>query len=152
MAGTPTTAGTTTVVGDEEVRELLRGHGLRRTSQRLAVLDALAHSHRFLRPAEVYDELRQRQTRVDRATVYRTLSTMVVLGVVRTAVHPPGLVAYGLASGSPNQAVCTSCGSAVELPDDSVAWVIAEVGAAAGLVGPEMSVTIHGICVECHRA
>lgn len=130
------------------MRDLLRNHGLRVTQPRLLVLQALAD----LRGHPTADDLAVAVERdgVHRATVYRTLETLVEAGVL-THVHlDTGVTAYHLADGHLH-ARCHTCGTVVDLPADLLDDVADRV---RGLVGFELDaghIALSGNCAACRR-
>jgi len=139
----------------DRVRALLRGHGLRSTAQRLAVLDLFADAGTgepsYLTPGQAHDLLRERGDHIDRATVYRTLSTLANLGVLHVVAQPPSQIAYGLGARAPHRAVCRSCGEVTELPAPVLGNVTTRVEAHLGFTAGESAVTVLGICPTCRQ-
>src|SRR5690349_17294474 len=97
-------------------RDLLVDIGLRPTSQRLAVLEVLAHEHDGATAQEIHDRLRAGGSRVGLATVYRTLAALSDGGAVDALAHRPGEACYRLCgSGHHHHLVCERCNRVVEL-------------------------------------
>ena len=81
------------VVADlEEAIKVVRDGGLRATSARRLVLEALLTARRPISAEEIADGLGGRMTQSDIASVYRNLETLGELGLVRHfhAGHGPG--------------------------------------------------------------
>ena len=104
----------------ERIGELLRSHGLRRMASRIAVLAVLQQVHGHLSVAEIDQRLREcvpaEDQRPDLATIYRTVTTLVEQGVLHALTLDDGVTTYGLATAPHHHAVCTQCGSIIEVP------------------------------------
>src|SRR5262245_57546339 len=112
---------------DRRLRAMLRGYGLRSTAQRIAVLhvfavadDAAGGPRVHLTAAQVHDRLNAAGGAVDLTTVYRTLTTLVNLGVLHAIARVDQPTSYGLASGAHHHAVCIRCGAVSEIPTASL--------------------------------
>jgi len=102
---------------------LLRGAGLRPTSQRLAVLDVISKSEKSLTAQDVYARLRRRAG-AGLTTVYRTLAALADAGILDT-FEQSGEKSFRLcASEHHHHIVCVSCGSVEEIEGAEVEdWV-----------------------------
>src|SRR5690349_15742534 len=94
----------------------VRAHGLRISSARRGVLEALLTADRPLTAEEVAGA-------GDVASVYRNLETLEAIGIVRHVHlgHGPGR--YALAARSGGWAVCEACGSSTLLKPESLAAI-----------------------------
>ncbi len=89
----------------------MRGGGYKATPQRMAVLGALAEEqHQSL------EEIRGRCLEVGLVTVYRTLSLLVELGIVRRLDLGDG-ARYELAEDHHHHMICESCGDISEFEE-----------------------------------
>jgi len=66
---------------DQYFRELLRGRGLKATTQRLRMLSSIS----AYRDAIPYSELQQSLKSTDRVTLYRTIETLQKQGIIHKA-------------------------------------------------------------------
>jgi Fur family ferric uptake transcriptional regulator len=92
--------------------ELLRSHGLRVSSARRLVIEALFAAERPLTAEEIAAGLEGWLPSSDLASVYRNLITLEEIGLVRHvhAGHGPGLYALA-AAGEPDFVSCERCGA-----------------------------------------
>ena len=135
---------------ERQVREMLRGYGLRQTAQRIAVLHLLTQeSGRHLTTGEIHERLVSSGTDVDLATVYRTVTTLLNLGIVHATAHAEQPTSYGLAGESHHHAVCTRCGSVVQMPVDAFRGAIDVTEQTTGFRLDNSVVTVHGLCADC---
>jgi Fur family ferric uptake transcriptional regulator len=131
----------------------LRGHGLRSTGPRVAVLAYLGKATAPLSHTEIHDALAGRG--FDRVTVYRNLMDLAEAGILvrsdlgdhvwrferRDAKRP------GNDAGHPHF-VCTDCGEVSCLPERAVE-VRAATGAPRALRTSQVEVQIKGRCDDC---
>jgi Fur family ferric uptake transcriptional regulator len=129
---------------------LLRQHGLRCTQPRLAVLDELESNPGHLSAAQIHHRLRQRGHQIDLATVYRTVSTMVQLGVVHALAVDERPTTYGLADQPHHHAVCTSCGTIMEIPAQRLSAALTQASKGSRFsLSADGGLTLNGLCPDC---
>jgi len=140
---------------DEWVRSLLHGRGLRCTTPRLAVLAVLSETEAaagHLTAAQIHRRLIEQDREVDLATVYRTVSTLVDLGVVHPLTVDERGTTYGLAEEPHHHAVCTRCGTMIEVPAEQLSTARAQASLGSRFILSEQaSLTLHGLCPDCRR-
>jgi Fur family ferric uptake transcriptional regulator len=138
----------------ERIGELLRAHGLRRMASRIAVLAALEPVHGHLSVAEIDQRLREslpaENQPPDLATIYRTVTTLVDQGVLHALTLEGGVTTYGLASDPHHHAVCTHCGSIIEVPAGRLASALQHAIAGSSFeLSERAGLTLHGLCPLC---
>ncbi|MBL6722159.1 MAG: transcriptional repressor [Planctomycetes bacterium] len=102
-------------LSESQAREQLRASGLRATSARLAVLQALSRSPKPLAHSELVKALGP-AAGCDPATVFRTLTRLVETGLATVVSQAGGMDRYALGSGSAEthehpHFICSDCGS-----------------------------------------
>lgn len=138
----------------ERIGELLRARGLRRMPSRIAVLAVLEPVDGHLSVAEIHQRILQNDPgdlgRPDLATVYRTVTTLVDQGVLHALAVDGGVTTYGLAEEPHHHAVCTECGTIIEVPANrlSAALEHAIEGSSFNL-SEQAGLTLHGLCPDC---
>jgi Fur family transcriptional regulator, ferric uptake regulator len=138
----------------ERIGELLRAHGLRRMASRIAVLAVLEPVHGHLSVAEIDQRVRQCLSGEDQlpdlATIYRTVTTLVDQDVLHALTLDSGVTTYGLAADPHHHAVCTRCGSIIEVPAGQLTSALqhAMVGSSFTL-SEHAGLTLHGLCPQC---
>jgi Fur family ferric uptake transcriptional regulator len=138
----------------EQVGRLLRARGERMTGPRKAVLAVLAASGGHLGAEDVVTGVADVDTRVHRASVYRTLDALCDLGVVQHVHIGHGATAYHLVHGRHVHvhAQCNSCGAVVDLPVDVLESAAARMQQEAGFVLDPTHVALSGTCSACAEA
>jgi Fur family ferric uptake transcriptional regulator len=140
----------------ERIGEMLRAHGLRRMASRIEVLAVLEPVNGHLSVAEIHQRVRQclpADTQPpDLATIYRTVTTLVDQGVLHALTLEGGVTTYGLATDPHHHAVCTQCGSIIEVPARRLASALEQAMAGSSFTLSEQAgLTLHGLCPHCQH-
>ena len=95
----------------DSVLEALKKHKLRITEPRKAIIRILVHKHGPYTAEEIYKKISKRGC--DLATVYRSITSMEKLGIVKRCEFGDGLARYELADEDDlhhhHHVICTSC-------------------------------------------
>jgi Fe2+ or Zn2+ uptake regulation protein len=137
----------------EEMLEKLVAHGYRATEPRQALLEVIACRSGWFSVRELCEDLGQKRIRVGRATIFRTLSLLVDLGLlerVRGANEVEGYVVTG-AGEHHHHLICSRCGRVEELPECPVAERLTELAAERQFQVVSHSLEVYGVCIECLR-
>ena len=129
----------------------LREHGLRATRSRVAILGEAAQLHGHFDAEELVSALRRSGARVSRATVYRTLSHLVALGLLRRHDMPEGGARYERWAGrTPHEhLLCVRCGAMLEFVEDGIERLQDEVCRRYDFRPLNHSLQIRGVCRDC---
>lgn len=130
--------------------ERLRDAGERVTRQRLLVADALGSITRQVTAQELYEVLRRREPRIGRATVFRTLESLVAAGAARR-LERDGHV-YGYVACGPehhHHLACELCGRVEEIDEGYIAPVAARLSADMGFEIDDARLDFYGRCARC---
>ncbi len=100
----------------------MRGFGYRMTMGREAILDILSRADEHLSVEEIYMRVHRTYPAIGLTSVYRTLDTLVSLGLVYKFDFGDGRARYELADEIKGKAhhhhlVCTKCGKIIEYTD-----------------------------------
>lgn len=136
----------------EEAIEVVRRGGLRLTSARRLVLEALLSAREPISAEDIADGLGGRMTRSDIASVYRNLETLGELGLVRHfhAGHGPGR--YVLAGfGDREYLACESCGALESVEPAALDGVREVVRELSGFEARFSHFPIVGLCARCAK-
>ena len=129
------------------IDDALAAAGLRRTPQRIAVLDYLLRHPDQTTVDELWPALNKRHARASRATVYNTLHSLVKAGLVREFKLDANAARYDAFLHPHHHFVCDRCGVVEDLE-----WF--EVPALSrSRSGPRRirsyEVVVRGECVKC---
>ena len=131
--------------------------GFRLTGQRYEVIELLKRAGRHMTAMEIYERLRGTRRQVSLATIYRTLSILEELRIVRRVELPDHPAVYELvaANGSVKphgHLICTRCGAVedVELTElPNVEELARKVGSQHGFQVCDVQVVVYGLCARC---
>lgn len=124
--------------------ERLRERGLRMTSQRQRVVDAvtqLVHA--------TPDQVAELTPDVDLTTVYRTLETLEQIGVLAHTHLGHGAPSYRLAEDDHIHVVCHHCSSVVEAPPGLADELFTRLRSERGFTVDRSHFTVFGTCADC---
>lgn len=125
----------------------------RNTWQRERVREALADAPGFVSAQSLHALLREGNTGIGLATVYRTLAGLSAQGEADSLQSPEGEMLYrACASASHHHhLICRSCGRAVEIEAHAVEDWAKRTAAEHGFTAAEHIVDIFGLCADCSR-
>ncbi len=136
---------------EERIGELLRARGLRRMPSRIAVLAVLEPVDGHLSVAEIHQRITGTgDQNPDLATVYRTVTTLVEQHVLHALAVDGGVTTYGLAAQPHHHAVCTRCGTIIEVPAKRLSAALEHaIEGSAFTLTEQAGLTLHGLCPQC---
>jgi len=128
----------------------LTAAGERVTRQRLLVADALAASGRRLTAEQLYRSLRRRDPAIGRATVFRTLETLIEAGVARRLELDGHVYAYvACLPAHHHHIACTRCGRVEEIDEAYVTPIAERLAEEMGFEIDDARLDFYGRCATC---
>lgn len=128
----------------------LRDAGERVTRQRLLVADALGSTPRQVTAQELYESLRRREPHIGRATVFRTLESLVAAGVARRLEREGHVYGYvACRQEHHHHLACDRCGRVEEIDEGYIAPVAQRVSADLGFQIDDARLDFYGRCAQC---
>jgi len=126
----------------------------RNTWQRDRVREALADSRGFVSAQTLHATLRDENTGIGLATVYRALAGLAAQGEADSLQSPEGEALYRAcrSSGHHHHLICRSCGVAVEIAATDVEQWARRTATQHGFTEAEHIVDIFGLCAACTAA
>ena len=126
----------------------------RNTWQRERVRTALSDARGFVSAQDLHASLRDDNTGIGLATVYRALATLAASGEADQLQSPEGEALYRACSsdGHHHHLICRSCGLTVEIQASDVEEWAHRTAAANGFTQAEHIVDIFGVCAACSAA
>ena len=154
---TPSAASQATLNTDklEEVKKLFTAHlenkGLRKTSERYAILEEIYARSGHFDVEELYADMKERGLQVSRATVYNTLDLLVEQGLVSKHQFGRNLAQYEKSYGyrQHDHVICTECHKVVEFCDPRIHGIQTMVGDLLNFHILHHSLNLYGICGDC---
>lgn len=135
-------------MAEERVLTQLSAVGLRKMPSRVLILKRLAETDGHLSAAEIHRSRGSEYAGVHLGTVHRGLEALRRAGLVHV-VDDQGTQRFGLTAPAHLHAVCSSCGSFVEVPAAGLEPVIAKLAKQAGFAVDADGVVLHGLCAGC---
>ena len=128
----------------------LAAAGERVTHQRLMVAYALAAAGRHVTAGELYARLRRRAPTIGRATVFRTLETLVEAGVARRLELEGHVYAYVACQPEHHHHLaCTRCGRVEEIDEAYIRPLASRVARDTGFEIDDARLDFYGRCAAC---
>lgn len=133
------------------VEEHLRKNGFRWTNQRALIVRMALATHDHFTAEELLDRCREVDSRVSRATVYRTLTVLEEAGFVEGLDTGDGgrKFEHVLGHEHHDHMVCTECGSIFEFHDEELERRQEVAARRIGFRIGSHSLRIYGTCRRC---
>lgn len=124
--------------------------GERVTTQRLLVANALAAAGRQLTADQLFRSLRRQVPSIGRATVFRTLETLVEAGVARRLEQDGHRYAYvACLPEHHHHLACTRCGRVEEIDEAYVRPIARRLARDMGFEVDDARLDFYGRCAAC---
>lgn len=144
-------------VDREQFKRLLKDHGLKVTTQRLLVLEALsAGPDQHMTAEEIYELVKVDYPEIGLATVYRTIQILLELHLVDKINLDDGYVRYEIGSAKAERAkhhhhhlICLDCGKVISFEDDLLEGLESKIHDTMGFKVMDHEVKLYGYCKEC---
>jgi len=97
-------------------RRHLRQEGLKFTPERARILDVIINLDGVFEADELLFEMRKRDLRASKATIYRTIKLLIGAGIIEQVLYDQKQAHYQLIGGKPpkNQMICVETGEIIE--------------------------------------
>ncbi|MCO6437664.1 MAG: transcriptional repressor [Phycisphaerae bacterium] len=135
-------------------REFLRKRGIKYTTARRKILDAVLDLHEHFEAEQVLYLLRDRGEKVGKATVYRTLPLLVECGVLKQVRFEVKQAHYehAFGQGPHDHMVCRRCGRIIEFGAEEVLELRQRIGRRHHFHVTGHRFQLTGLCWECSTA
>ncbi len=136
----------------DRFRKHLRDRGLPVTRQRDLIAEALFRSVDHPSAESIERRLRDQDSDVGTATVYRTLELLVGAGLARSHDFGDGARRYEALRGDDHgHLICRRCGQVTEFSNERLERMLPIVADEHGFRHEHHRVEIRGTCAECRR-
>jgi Fur family peroxide stress response transcriptional regulator len=129
--------------------QLCRDQGVPLTVQRRRILETVLELDNHPTADQVHEALAERLPGVSRTTVYRTLETLVRLGVITKACHPGSVVRYDIRTEVHHHLVCLRCNKVVDLVDEQLDALPIPDTSTMDFEVSDFRVQLRGTCRSC---
>jgi Fur family transcriptional regulator, ferric uptake regulator len=128
----------------------LQRTGVRLTPQRLAIAALLAQTGKETSAQELYERVRKKYAYIGRATVFRSLDTLVTAGLAQRLERPGHISAYVWCEpGHHHHLICTTCRNVEDLDEESVAPLAETISRQRGFRVDHATLDFYGECRNC---
>jgi Fur family transcriptional regulator, ferric uptake regulator len=139
------------VASATEFVERHRPAGGRRSGKRDLIVNIFLGQDGHLSADEMVELIQQRDARVSRATIYRTLQWMVDAGIARKVDFGEGRFRFEHSYRHPRHfhLICKSCNQSFEFLSSDIEALVEEVAAARKFAAQQSVLQIYGTCESC---
>ena len=130
----------------------LREQGLPETQQREQIADVVLATDGHLSVEDIEEKLKERGERIGKATIYRTLETLVKSGLVAEHDFGEGFKRYEHLFGQKGvrqHLVCSECGSVKEIDDPELLRLQQRIAREQDFEPARYRLQMYGICASC---
>lgn len=133
--------------------EFAAAKGLKSTKQRDIILDSFLASRHHVSTEELYLKLKENNSGIGFATVYRTLKLFAESGIAREIQLGDGQTRYEhLHAGEHHDhLVCTRCGAIVEFENETIEKLQKEIAKEHGFTIMNHKLELYGVCAKCRN-
>jgi Fur family ferric uptake transcriptional regulator len=144
-----TTAGEREQLFDRFIAE----RGLKSTRQRSLILETFFGMDGHLSVEELWARVRQLDSRVSVATVYRTMKLLAESGLAQARNFGDGQTRYEAAvgRGHHDHLICTRCGAIIEFENDQIERLQELVARKHGFKVASHKMELYGLCRTCQK-
>jgi len=135
----------------QEFEEICRQKGLPVTMQRRVILEGILERDDHPTADQVYEAVQDRIPQLSRTTVYRTMDTLLELGVIRR-VHLTGVT--GRFDGKirrHHHLVCMHCNKIIDIDDENLDRLFLPKQKLQGFEVDDLCVQFSGTCTDCQK-
>ena len=134
-------------------QSFLSTQGLKLTNERAALVREIFATHYHFEADELLFKMKEKQVKISRATIYRTLELLVKSGMVRRVHLGEDHYHYEHVSGDSHHdhLICTTCGSVIEFHDPELEKRQREICARRKFTPTFHNLQILGVCDSCTR-
>ena len=131
--------------------DFLVSKGLKLTGERQKIVDEIFRIPRHFEPEELLIELRGRQLKASRATIYRTLELLREAGLIRKVCMGSGRFSYEPVTedAKHDHLICVRCGKVVCFIDPEAEAAKKRIGAEKGFELTGQCFQLFGYCPAC---
>ena len=135
-------------------RRFLKRHGLKFTSERAMILDAVLAKTDVFEADQLLNEMRQGDNRVSKATIYRTLKHLLEARIISEVLIDSRQTHYRLAFGREPKGhlVCVETNRIIEFPTTELKALQDRICAQHGFEPVSHRMVVYGISPEARQA
>ncbi len=134
--------------------EYIASRGLKFTPQRRLIAETLFAGSGHLSSEELYHKLRELDSSIGQATVYRTLKLLCESGLAKEVNFGDGIARFEPRHDNTHHdhLICEKCGKTQEILDENIEKLQVEVAAKYGYTLTSHKMYLYGLCQDCRKA
>ena len=126
-------------------KEFLKTRGLRFTPERNIILKMIISFNDHFDVELLYDKIKQSNTLLSRATVYRAIPLFLDSGLIKESLRCSGRINYD------DHLICIKCGAIIEFKDDKIEEYQDNVCKKYNFKPIDHKLGIRGYCSKCQK-
>ncbi len=131
----------------------LHTQGLKTTTPRRMIVEHVLGQADTFSPEKVVADLQEAQPGIGRATVYRTLKKLEVLGLLQRVQQPHDCQFYRACPNGPQHLLtCQQCGESLPFPAEIVQQLRDAFKRHNGFLLPAQPLQFFGLCIHCQHS
>lgn len=135
----------------EDFKNFISGKGLKVTKKRNEIFDEVLKIEGHFDPEELYIKLKQKGSKVSRASIYRTIPLLVEIGLIEEVERIDKHAHYERVSSDSHHdhMICTKCGKVIEFFSPTLEVLQQEICQRENFRSIRHSLEIFGLCKDC---
>ncbi|UCE23645.1 MAG: transcriptional repressor [Candidatus Zixiibacteriota bacterium] len=135
------------------MKEFLKTKGFKMTPQRELIFRSFFEMGEHVSVDELYDKVRQEDSSVGYATVWRNLKLICKVGLAEEVNIGDGITRYDRVTRVPHgHLFCTSCKTVTEITVEQLVGLLSQTAKTRGFVPESFKIEVQGVCKECRGA
>jgi len=135
----------------EAYRRICRERGLRNTSQKRALLQAVLDLDNHPTADQVHEAVTRNHPDISRTTVYRALEGFARLGLITKACHPGSATRYDRKTDIHHHLICLYCDAVIDITDTGLDRLTVPDTTGFDFEVQDFRVQLRGICGRCRN-
>ncbi|HXX53822.1 MAG TPA: transcriptional repressor [Thermodesulfovibrionales bacterium] len=133
-------------------QEFLARKGLKFTKERERILNEISAFHGHFDPEELLISIRRKETKVSKASIYRTLPLLLESGLIEQVEKNDKHAHYEHTFGHRHHdhCICVKCGAIIEVFSPKLEAIQEELCGEVGFTGIRHTLEIRGYCRDCN--
>ncbi len=134
-------------------RDYIKQQGLRKTPEREAIIEEIFSTHDHFDVDELFLRLRNKEKRISKASLYRTIPLLIESGLIREVYFEDGHLHYEPIYGHKDHSHlrCNRCGRIIEFEDDEIGIMQKRIGKKYNFAVTAHRFELIGYCPRCSQ-
>lgn len=135
------------------MKEFLKTKGFKMTPQRELIFRSFFEMGEHVSVDELYDRVRQEDTSVGYATVWRNLKLICRVGLAEEVNIGDGITRYDRVTSVPHgHLYCTACKGVTEFNVEQLVGLLAQTAGTRGFTSESFKIEVQGLCRNCRES